>query len=647
MEHAGDQRGILAEQFTKLTNDDGSPNTALRHANLDNLVSRLTPWEFLYLKQLTRRSSFKLAEMHNLPEELVAVISRHLRLGDAVKCTQVSKAWRQKWTSHTVVSEIARVSFPGLAAAFPGAMAWDVLRPVSQKATARNEGKLTSWLYINTADKPLLECTALKYDDRSLEFIKSNPKPTPSGFFKNDSESRTHLGFAYCSGKVAWQWDSYRFFIDDIRAKTRKLVSLPDLVVKGDKDLIVYTMTENLLILADQFSMMALIIYDLDKDQYRRVTLPKHMTDLQAHKDMFVVNFTVDYYGDEQGKFTSPPHFWNWSTGLVKLDVPGSTAAEERRGYGYSWSEHRDEGADSNNGLIFHPTKPHIFYFVSVYFGSLGPSYEGCESDSPVDEYEANARPRRCLVLVEVHKFENTKFVKTFTYKSIRRCELEDTPRFTTHCRPMNSYGLYNIGTMYKSLSKQIVIVNSAMPGKKTVETPSFFLRIIKFDTTTEIFRVEKKVLWGMRRPIWEPATCNPVQAGGVLWNDSVIYLQNKTPRLNGNNKPQWRHDFKGNGQRAICIANNSMTVVLETNKPWFKESGEFRSIAVDDDFVVGLSRRGYVVYNFGDPSLNGGPWTGRHQVRRYHARDTECPVSGCPGPTEFTRCQICGSTPW
>ncbi|KAK1712032.1 hypothetical protein BDP67DRAFT_517793 [Colletotrichum lupini] len=261
MEYArGSHDGVLAEQLAKLTNDDGSPNTALRHANLDNLVSRLTPWELLHLRQLTMKSTIKLAEMHHLPEEVVAMIAQYLRLGDALRCTQVSKVWRAKWTSDTVVREIAQISFPGLVAASPDASAWDLLRPVAQKATARNEGKLTSWLSINTADVPLLKCTALKYDKRSLKFAKSKPTPTPSRFFKNtrEVELRTHLGFAYCSGKVAWQWDSYRFFVDDIRAMTRKLLSLPDLVVKGDKDFIVYAMTENLLILVDQYSMRAL-----------------------------------------------------------------------------------------------------------------------------------------------------------------------------------------------------------------------------------------------------------------------------------------------------------------------------------------------------------------------------------------------------
>lgn len=255
----GDQHKVLAEQFTELTHDDGSPDIALRHANLDNLVSCLTPWELLYLTQLTRKSPAKLAEMQNLPEEVVAMISRHLRLGDAIKCTQVSKPWRQIWTCHTVVNDIAHVYFPGLTAASPDTPAWDLLRPIAQKTTARNQGKITSWLSIRTADVPLLECTALKYDDLSLEFAKSNPTATPSRFFRKDNwDSRSWRGFAYSHGKVAWQWDSYRFFVDDIRAMTRKLVSPPDLVVRGDKDLIVYAMTENLLILANQITMRAL-----------------------------------------------------------------------------------------------------------------------------------------------------------------------------------------------------------------------------------------------------------------------------------------------------------------------------------------------------------------------------------------------------
>ncbi|KAL2875783.1 hypothetical protein SGCOL_008929 [Colletotrichum sp. CLE4] len=648
MEHAGDQRGIVAEQFTKLTNDDGSPNTALRHANLDNLVSRLTPWELLHLRQLTRRISVKLAEMQDLPEELVAMISRHLRLGDAVKCTQVSKAWRQIWTSHTVIKDIAHISFPGLTATLPDTPAWDLLRPIAQKTTARNEGRLTSWLSMRTADVPLLKCTALKYDDRSLEFAKSNPITTPYNW-----ESKSWHGFAYHNGKVAWQWDSYRFFVDDIRAMTRKLVSPPDLVVKGDKDFIVYAMTENLLILANQITKRALIVCDLDKGQHRRVTLPNRMVDLQAHKKTFAVNFSLDYYGYRGFEpAIPPPHIWNWSTGLIKLDVPDSPLTEEPRGGSYAWDENRDDGSDCNNGVIFHPTKPHILYFVSVLLNSPRPSDEGNETDT-ADENELKERSSRDLLLVEAHKFDNMKFVETFTYKSIRRWRT--APRFALHCQRMNSYGLFNIGKMYRPLSKDVAILNSELHGGKSkiVKSPSLLLRIINFNTMTESFVVEKRVLNGMRRPIWEHAALRPEQAGGISWNDSVYYIQNKDSYLPAEATPRWRHQFEGKNQRAICIANKTSTFVLETKSLWFEESarmvrgdGErFRSIAVDDDFVVGLCRRGYVVYNFGNPSLKGGPWSEPHQVQHYTEKDIDCPKRGCPGPEESRSrwCPICG----
>ncbi|KAL0783477.1 hypothetical protein CaCOL14_001383 [Colletotrichum acutatum] len=517
-------------------------------------------------------------------------------------------------------------------------------------ATARNEGKLTSWLFINTADVPLLECTALKYDKRSLKFAKSKPKPTPSRFFKNNREvePRTHLGSAYCSGKVAWQWDSYRFFVDDIRAMTRKLVSLPDLVVKGDKDFIVYTMTENLLILLDQYSMRALIVYDLVKDQHRRVTLPRYMTDLQAHKDTFVVIFNPDYYHGEDEAEPTLPHVWNWSTGLVKLEVPISPAAHERRGTGFPWEELVCRGVDINNAFIFHPTKPHVLYFVSVFLGTPEPSDERSECDSTVEFEEIDTDSYHYVVLgllVEVHKFENMKFVKTFTYKLTRRYKIQNVPRFATHCRPMNSYGLFNISNIYRSFSKSLSTVKSELPENEAVRTPSLPVRSINFNTVTESFIVEKRVLNGMRRPIWDIGSRDPAQSGGILWNDSIYYIQNKLPILAGDNKPRWRHEFEGNGQRSICIANKSSTVVLETNKPWFKESEAFRTIAVDDDFVVGLSRRGYVVYNFGDSSLKGGPWSEPHKVRLHmDNKDIECPVWGCPGPKESNTCQVCGN---
>lgn len=214
----------------------------------------------------------------------------------------------------------------------------------------------------------------------------------------------------------------------------------------------------------------------------------------------------------------------------------------------------------------------------------------------------------------------------------------------------MNSYGLFNIGKMYMTFSKNTAIFKSGLPGGKTkiVKAPSLPLITINFNTTTESFVVEKRVLSGMRRPIWEHAAGEPAQAGGISWNDSVYYIQNKDCRLRAEFEPRWRHRFEGKGQRSICIANRTSTFVLETKNLWFKEPGRgarrerFRSIAVDDDFVVGLSRRSYVVYNFGDPSLKGGPWSEPHKVQRYTMKDLDCPKRGCPGPDESRLCPVC-----
>ncbi|OHE92462.1 F-box domain-containing protein [Colletotrichum orchidophilum] len=647
MDSFGDQHSVLAEQFSKLTHDDGSPDTLLRHTNLNNLVSRLTPWELIYLRQLTRESPVKLGGMQDLPEDLVAMISRYLRLGDAMKCTLVSKAWREKWTSHTVVKDIAMTYFPGLTASSPDASAWDLLRPIAQKAIARTEGKFISWLAVRTADVPLLDCTALKLDDRSLELAKSKPKPKPSRVFISDKWGaglQVDLGFAYCNGKVAWQWDAYRFFIDDIRALTRKLVSPPDLVLKGDRDFMVSTMSENLLVLANQLNQRALIVYNLETDQHRRITLPDRMVDIQAHKDTFVVNFSSDYFANY--KSATPPHIWHWSTGLVKLEVPDFAAAQEL-GLAHVWQEDTEEGVDFPDRFIFHPTKPHILYFVNAVLDySKTDDDIDDDSESQAEAEKTPLRSRPSILLVKVHKFEKMNFVETFRYKST--IESPGIPRFATHCRPMNAFGLCNIGILYRPLSRGKVTTDSGLPGSKLVKTPSLSMLHLNFNTATESFVLEQRVLKGMRRPIWDSGSLDPAQAGGILWNDSIHYVQNQTPQLEGH-RTRWRHEGEGQVQRSICIANKSSTLVLDTTKLWFREPvhgyhGEkFRSMAVDDDFVIGLSGRSYVVYNFGDPRLKGGPWSEAHRVRHYTAKDTDCPVWGCFGPSNSRGCLSCG----
>ncbi|TIC97419.1 hypothetical protein CH35J_007450 [Colletotrichum higginsianum] len=586
----------LSQSFSQLTLIDGSPDVGLRQANLRHLLTEISPWELIYLRSLIQQTTPRLADLPDLPEEVVAAISTLIDCPDVLTCKRVSKAWRRAWTADLVAKDVARAHFPGLIELSPEeASPWLLLRPALARTVSVARGECISSLFNETTGPSLLECTTtLKLDARACEYAKHNttrpsyPLPGGAGYAPGHQASND---FAYCDGRVAWRWDEYSFFVDDIRALTRTLVSPSDLVVKGEKDFTVCALSTQLLVLVNALTTRSLIVCHLETGQYRRVTLPSRMHEITLHKETFVVTFGPSLV-------RADPHVWRWGSGLAKLKVPRFTEIPEIRKLIDKFScKLEPYEAACMVYFIHHPTKQDLLYLVTGFHVHFAASSTDFDS---VDTF------RECFhstFVIVIHKFDAMKHVQTFSYET-PIMERSISVGLRLRCRPMNSYGLYNLGFNFGC--NRARKVDGESPGttsrvRKTLMATT--IHLINFNTANETFTYDTRAIRSM--PLWDHDvyTWRKVLSASYFWNGLIYYMQDDTAAKCEGDASKFR------GVGALCIATESSTLIVGEESPWFKEDKVARLLGVDDDFLVTVYEKGYAVWNFGSPTWRDKPW--------------------------------------
>ncbi|TQN65387.1 Vegetative incompatibility protein HET-E-1 [Colletotrichum shisoi] len=571
---------ILSQSFSQLTLIDGSPDVGLRQANLRHLVTEISPWELIYLRSLTQHRTPRLADLPNLPEEVVAEISALLDGPDILTCTRVSKAWRRAWTADLVTKDVTRAHFSGLIELSPEeASPWLLLRPVLARVVSVARGECISSLFIQTTGASLLECTTvLELDARACEYAKhdttgpSDPSPIGAGHGPGHQASND---FAYCDGKVAWKWDNYGFLVDDIRASTRTLVSPSDLVVKGEKHFTVCALSTQLLVLVNSLTRRSLIVCHLAKGEHRRVTLPSRMHEVTLDKETFVVTF-----GPTLSR--ADPHVWRWESGLAKLKVPRFTEIPEIRKLIDKFScKLKPYEAACMVYFIHHPTNKDLLYFVTGFDVPFAASSIDFDSVNTV---------RECLhgtSVIVIHKFDAMKYVQTFSYETpIMESSISHDSRL--RCRPMNSYGLYNLGFTFGGNCARTFDDESPGTTSRAWNTPiPTTIHLTNFNAANETFTYQTRAIRNMPRWNHDVYTWRTVLSTSHFWNGLIYYMQDDTAAKCGFDA------FKLRGAGALCIATEYSTLIVGEESPWFKEDRATRLVGVDDDFLVTVYRKG------------------------------------------------------
>ncbi|OLN87338.1 hypothetical protein CCHL11_03675 [Colletotrichum chlorophyti] len=600
---------ILAAQFSRLNHSDGFPDVLLRRTNLETFVDILSPWELIYLRGLVQKKPLALAGLTDLPDEIVAIISRYLDYRDSIACAQVSRTWRKTWTAYLVSKNVLVTHFSGLFdLSLPDASPWSLLQPAAAKSVTRASGHFLSTLTVRTTGPSTVNDSAFTLNERYLQYAQSMSRldsdTTGNPIRRQAPDQIPHRSSVYCNGKVAWQSSAYSVFVDDIRAMTRTFVQPSDIVLKGETDFVVWTMSEMLLVSVKERSKRELIVYHLEKKQFRRVTLPSQLFDVKACNETLVITFSSQ-------SVSARPHVWRWDGGLKKLRLPDSLNVETEPHRNYTL-DHLDLVSDEDHGFIFHPKNNSLLYFV----------------------------------MIMVHKFDGPNYVETFRHQidfvpQSRLCTL------AVRCRPMSRHGLHNLCHLYDPElgTKAAKKLNSAATHAMT---PSLIISHINFNTVTERFYEDAHELSGLRQQFWERNSANREKFDGIVWNEVIYYSQNFSLKARDESDMRWKSQEYLKSEGVICSATDFVTVVL-TSDLCASESDHLHTIAADDDFLVLLTRAGYAIWNFGDRALKDGPWVSSvnnpGRATRLTAENTDCPVNGCNGPAKPGYCEICGVT--
>ncbi|KAF9878685.1 hypothetical protein CkaCkLH20_03585 [Colletotrichum karsti] len=651
----------LSEQFSRLTSEGESANVPLRRALLENLVEVLSPWDFIHLRTLLRNKKPGLADFCDLPNEVVALVTSQLSCKDVFACAAVSRAWRQACTRDVVVTDLVKVYFPDYediitqsiipkeAAVSSGPYLWRALAVVAAQNLTRMEGNYISHLKVSIEPATIVKDRFYAKTKSFKKYKQLMSGPDAREAHKKLQQQQSHEEndcYAYSSGRVAFNGDAYSFFIDDLNTRNRIYVTLPDAVLKGQKDFVVYQMTDRLVILLDGATRRALIVYNLQNRQFRRVTLPNRMMEMYVDKETIAMTFPPP----------ALPHVWRWRGGLIKLPDPTP--------HGIKHKFHNMDGLPPWCGFIFHHSDPEVLYFVSncpsgpfskpkkkfsVSPGEFQNSddeiqlyIQRMKEEDDYDDIHDDEDEHTTGHQIAVHKFENFKYTKSFR----RYTKFPLYNQFLNRCRKMNSYGLYNLAV---SISDRFLIF----------ETPPYVLGHINFDTRNEVFSVRRQIITGQMRmhdfqsPEDLPRRVDEIQ-GGIVWNNQVYHLQDVEVDERQETETRWPEVLAG--ENAICVSDQSSTLVMAHEKK-FKFKGGIRHLGVDDDFVVALSKHEYVAWNFRNWQQASKPWIPNKGTSRLWLRipaiQRECPhfneeteedenAIECDGPERPEACFAC-----
>ncbi|KAI0555860.1 hypothetical protein F4679DRAFT_520083 [Xylaria curta] len=195
-----------------------------RYSELRQLVfggNGLTPEEARYLR-------FLLYDIHidlisDLPLELVILVALGLELDDFHRCLRVSKAWRQRFLSDSVMLAYANHRWP--------AMIEGVVTP-SRFLEILLKLRRASPTYWIAEDKEVVRFDNTTHFTLDPVF-HSQHSNVPDVYTRNSAEPNFKLHPVYAFGKVAWHIPGCAIVIDDLRSKTRKVFTPPSGTMRG------------------------------------------------------------------------------------------------------------------------------------------------------------------------------------------------------------------------------------------------------------------------------------------------------------------------------------------------------------------------------------------------------------------------------
>ncbi|KAH6656377.1 hypothetical protein BKA67DRAFT_153956 [Truncatella angustata] len=215
----------LSQALGRLVLAGGEPDPQARKEALCAFVQcgHLNVNEFRLLKELLSTVTLQKDIVPNLPVELVILITDYLNERDIWSCLTVSHGWKTTFMSDRIVFSLADRLFPQLT--------WKVSQDALQNDNTRAELRLR-FLYRLRKRLSLMKRSASgaprQFEGNYLWESESNFKLDEQDYSQFASPNLPfNQKTLYANGRIAWQRETHTVVIDDLRNRSRKILSHP------------------------------------------------------------------------------------------------------------------------------------------------------------------------------------------------------------------------------------------------------------------------------------------------------------------------------------------------------------------------------------------------------------------------------------
>ncbi|KAK2601879.1 hypothetical protein QQS21_004566 [Conoideocrella luteorostrata] len=544
---------------------------SLRHVGrrqIDAYLASLSPWDLLYLRNQCRSGRFwisGLADISDLPVEILFTILRQLDLEDITACRFVSRSWHAIWTQEEVMHELCQYFFPGLV---------EMCRSNGDTRPARAllQAPLAKYLQHHNAEpfRSSFICWDKFWDTGSTSAVFKSTDLSDDHLDRQEDPARGPQagGFLfappgplvmYDRSRLAWQVNSTNIIIDDLRSCQRHICSTTGFLIAGDR-LSPQGMSYKLLVYAARgesigYNYSIVRVWHVDLEQWKHFALPGPFARCYVEGERVVVV-------TRQNLIIA----WSWSQACAVDLKLSSRLASQSEGYGQ---------VQSQPGVIIHPNKSNVTYVVWM-----------CRLETRAPDLDRYQPSTNCKFLISVVQYDEGESINWWE-KCICPESLCDHPHgllnnfalVTPLCSKMSPYGLYNIGTIVKAINKpeEPCATEFATVGFN-IYKESFIQREFKFAKPSALFAGTYHRL--------DPIPWGIYAQGGKLtsWSQRHAAIPREVVRDNRAAEKE-RNGFNADIATAMRIR------VRSRSKRW--------RVLGDEDFQVFVTSEGILVWSY------------------------------------------------
>jgi hypothetical protein len=303
----GEEIGNEPKSIASLWSGDegGNADPQARKESLISLVrgNYLNNNEVRLLKELLSTITLQKDIITNLPVELIILVIDKLDAQDIMACLMVSHAWNATLMSDKVVFSMADRLFPQLT--------WEPLHRSSSNRDAQKtlrlqfvkhlqerlllHDRVARWDTYRGYERTFLWDTETEFELAGQDYTQFTP-PNP----------RSNERAVYANGRIAWQQETHTLVLDNLRDKSRKLLTFPGARLLGP-ELKLAALGNQLVIATMDRHVFA---WDIHSNVCERKTLPSLPAQCTTSRNQVAIITEKSLY------------MWSVGGSLIETDLP-------------------------------------------------------------------------------------------------------------------------------------------------------------------------------------------------------------------------------------------------------------------------------------------------------------------------------------